>query len=66
MLSVCTHAPSTQGPPVLFNRANPKLANPLAEGALRLHKQGFELAHDVHKRGGGVVIEHPVLTRCGR
>ena len=58
---------STQGPPVLFNRANPdgvKLANgdvhPLAEGALRLHKQGFELAHDVHKRGGGVVIEHPV------
>ena len=58
---------STQGPPVLFDSASPdgvKLANgevhPLAEGALRLHQQGLELARDVHARGGGVVIEHPV------
>ena len=58
---------STQGPPVLFDSANPdgvKLANgevhPLAEGALRLHRQGLELARDVHAHGGGVVVEHPV------
>ena len=52
---------------MLFDSANPdgvKLANgevhPLAEGALRLHRQGLELARDVHAHGGGVVIEHPV------
>ena len=56
-----------QGPPVLFNRANPdgvKLPNgdvhPLAEGALRLHEQGLKLATIVAGRGAGVVIEHPI------
>ena len=32
----------------------------MAEGALRLHEQGFKLAAIVAERGAGVVIEHPV------
>ena len=58
---------STQGPPVLFDSANPDgvtladgSVHPLAEGALRLHQQGLDLARDVHAHGGGVVVEHPV------
>ena len=58
---------ATDGRSVLFDVDRPDgikapdgSPHPLVESALLLHKLGFDVARDVHRGGGKVLIEHPV------